>query len=135
MAPIFFIAWHVRKAWKEANQSDFGWEPFVSSYLKIVPIMVLLLLFWLRVCSMSCVQTLHINYHQLWQLKLECWTNYKMICYLFKVFRSHSFPLTWFGFSCQENFLQTYMGPIKFTIHWSQRQNLQIIVSLSRREK
>jgi hypothetical protein len=75
---IFFIAWHVRKVWKEANQSDFGWEPFVSSYLKIVPIMVVLLfLFWLRVCShvMSCVQALHINYHQLWQLNLSVGQN------------------------------------------------------------
>jgi len=32
-----------------------------------------------------------------------------MIVTCSKVFRSHSFPLTWFGFSCQEMFLQTYI--------------------------
>jgi hypothetical protein len=68
------------------------------------------------------ISTWHINYHQLWQLNLSVGQILKMIVTCSKVFRSHSFPLTWFGFSCQEIFLQTYMGPIKFTIHWSQRQ-------------
>ncbi len=121
LAPIFLIAWHVRKVWKEANQSDFGWEPFVSSYLKIVPIMVLLFLIWLSVCSMSCVQALHINYHQLWQLNSSVGQIKEWLLHVQSLQMSFfSSDLIWILMI--RKFSSNILGPHQIHNTWSQRQ-------------
>lgn len=120
--------------WKEANQSDFGWEPFVSSYLNIVPIMVLLFLFWLSVCSMSCVQALHINYHQLWQLNSSVGQIKEWLLHVQSLQMSFfSSDLIWILMI--RNFSSNITWAPSNSQYMVSKTNLQIIVSLSRRER
>ncbi len=120
--------------WKEGNQSDFGWQPFVSSYLKIVPIMVLLFLFWLSVCSMSCVQALHINYHQLWQLNSSVGQIKEWLLHVQSLQMSFfSSDLIWILMI--RNFSSNITWAPSNSQYMVSKTNLQIIVSLSRRER